>query len=296
MWVSPCLAVDRRPRHRTISLCLRVRLRLLTAGLVLLRAAGETAAEEAVTAAAAREEGRDGNGNGIGIGIGVGARGGVDSRREAGVAGSMEQHKMSMRSRVILLRGACRTLEELDALREALRARKSRDAAAGGGPYGRGGVAAADGANGTSNGRKRGPGAWMRDGVLEQEGDRALCVSLVSVCVSIVEEMTVTKGYVLVDGGEGPEVHDARRPTVIGMSMEVERIVREEKVRAACLGGSLAVMSWAARARRVPPRKELGVEGRALIGRGWSMGRAAGPGAFLGGEGIGGANTAGLIL
>ncbi|CAM9965320.1 unnamed protein product, partial [Sphacelaria rigidula] len=220
--VGVALEANAISRATTISLCLRVRLRLLTAGLVLLRAAGQTA-EEVVAAQAAAKEGRTGtinttdlnrsingsksnDGSGAGRFSSQGRRNGHTNSR----AKSEHDAKMSVRARLQLLRAACGTLQELDALEDALRTSTQRTRGHGG---------------------KRGTGSWMRDGVVEAEGDRTLRANLASVCVSIMEEMTLPRGRWGFDEGEeaGGE-NEGSRGFVHVMEREVERIVREEKV------------------------------------------------------------------
>ena len=229
---------------RTISLCLRVRLRLLTAGLLLLRAAGGTA-EEAAAAAAAAKEGGGVGGGGLGTSSSSGPAGGRSyntrssssssssvGRGQQGAGGEESSEgsarlsaRLSRQARLKLLRRACGTLRELDALEEALYARRR----SGGGGSGSGI---------RSRGGKRGPGASLGDGDggLEGEGDRVLRAHIVETCVSIIEEMFIPRAYMAAGGGvEGAEWQGEEEGGVGGgigpMGPEVERIVREEKVR-----------------------------------------------------------------
>ncbi|CAN0534695.1 unnamed protein product, partial [Ectocarpus sp. 12 AP-2014] len=191
-------------RATTISLCLRVRLRLLTAGLLLLRAAGGTAEEAAAAAAAAKEGGAGAGGRSYGTrerrssGTGGGTAAGEDFPEEAS--------RLSRQARIKLLRRACGTLKELDVLEEDLKARRG-------------------------GGGKRGPGAAasLPGGALETEGDRTLRAHIVETCVSIMEEMTIPRAYMMAGGHEEGEEWKRERETAV-MAAEVERIVREEKV------------------------------------------------------------------
>lgn len=220
-------------RVRTISLCLRVRLRLLTAGLLLLRAAGGTAEEAAASAAAAKEGGSvgvGGNGGGFGGSSSTPAGGGrsyntrCSSSSGAGVEESQEgSARLSRQARLKLLRRACGTLRELDALEESLNARQRRSS----------------GGSGGSRRGKRGPGASLGDGDggLEAEEDHAVRAHIVETCVSIIEEMFIPRAYMAAGGGaEGAEWPSEGEGGLGGggigpMGPEVERIVREEKVR-----------------------------------------------------------------
>lgn len=209
---------------RTISLCLRVRLRLLTAGLLLLRAAGGTAEEAAAAAAAAKEGGETmGSTGGSTYNTNNGKPSPPSSAMSSGtghtasLTGNATQEeleetaKLSQHARLKLLRRACSTLAELDALEESL-------------------VRKRGGTNGT---HKRGPGVSLNlEGMLEGEADRTLRANLAGTCVSIMEEMTVPRDYKAADmavsgGGQGRK-HER---DVGGMAHEVERVVREEKVR-----------------------------------------------------------------
>ncbi|CAM9317779.1 unnamed protein product, partial [Ectocarpus sp. 13 AM-2016] len=205
-------------RATTISLCLRVRLRLLTAGLLLLRAAGGTAEEAAAAAAAAKEGGAGasviGDGSVTG-GAGAGGRSyGTRERRSSATGGGTatgeglpeEASRLSRQARIKLLRRACGTLKELDVLEEDLKARRG-------------------------GGGKRGPGAAasLAGGALEAEGDRTLRAHIVETCVSIMEEMTIPRAYMMAGGHEEGEKWKRERETAV-MAAEVERIVREEKV------------------------------------------------------------------
>lgn len=76
----------------------------------------------------------------------------------------------------------------------------------------------------------------MHDGVVEAEGDRTLRANLAGVCVAIMEEMTLPRGWAMGgvgDGGNGEQGGGERgKPCGVDvMAMEVDRIVREEKVR-----------------------------------------------------------------
>lgn len=216
-----------------------MRLRLLTAGLLLLRAAGGTAEDAATAAAAAREGGGGGGGSGGG-GASVDGGGGFGAESKASAAAAtdkddseeMAEKKLSLQARLKLLRRASGTLAELEALEESLRARGG------------------DG-SGVERGRgardKRRPGLSISsDGMLEAEGDRTLRANLAGVCVAIVEEMTVPRGYLGGDavcaGGGGGERRLARGGG--DMAYAVEGIVREEKVRVVfccCCSGYAAV-------------------------------------------------------
>lgn len=220
-------------RCRTISLCLRVRLRLLTAGLLLLRAAGGTAEEAAAAAAAAREGGAGASGFG-GASSAPGGGRSYNTRSAGGPGGGAEEHleasaRLSRQARLKLLRRACGTLRELDALEESLGRNNARRSGGGGSGRSRGGG-------------KRGPGASLGDGDggggLEADGDRALRAHILETCVSIIEEMFVPRAYMAGGGGggaEGAEWQDEEGGGTGGgmgpMGPEVERIVREEKVR-----------------------------------------------------------------
>ena len=229
---------------RTISLCLRVRLRLLTAGLLLLRAAGGTA-EEAAAAAAASKEGGVGGGGMLSVSVaGGGGGGGRGGRRRSSVSGTTvsgaavaaaaavaedaeDAGKLSRQARVKLFRRACGTLEELDVLEEALRGH--RGSSGGGGTSGGGG---GGGRWGAKKGRSGNGVSTFGNGGVEAEGDRILRANLAGTCVSIVEEMTVPRGYmggVGAVGGAEAGWEFARGAG--GMAYEVERIVEEEKVR-----------------------------------------------------------------
>ena len=127
-------------------------------------------------------------------------------------------------ARLKLLRRACGTLAELDALEEA----------------GRGdgrGAGTKDHRRRSYSHReaKRGPGvSLLGDGVLEVEGDRALCAHLACVCVSIMQEMTVPRSYLRRNASKDDEQGNGERKhesSAFGMEVEVERIVREEKVQ-----------------------------------------------------------------
>lgn len=222
-----------------------MRLRLLTAGLLLLRAAGGTAEEAAAAAAAAKEGGSvDGGGGGGGgsfggvsssSGFSGGGGGGrsYNTRSSSSGAGgqaaaeenSEESLRLSRQARLKLLRRACGTLRELDALEESLKARRSGNGGGGGGSGGSG-----------SRAGKRGPGASLADGSLEADGDRALRAHIVETCVSIMEEMFIPRAYMAAGGGVGGGADGAdwqgedRVAGGGGMGPEVERIVREEKV------------------------------------------------------------------
>lgn len=222
-------------------MCLRVRLRLLTAGLLLLRAAGGTA-EEAAAAAVAAKEGGGGGGGGAGgeegasVGIGgVNGRRPADRKRQSslsvvtGAEDAEEAAKLSRQARLKLLRRACGTLEELDDLEESLRRSSSSSSR-------------------TSGGVKRGPGvSVVADGMHEAEGDRSLRANLAGVCVSIMEEMTVPRGYLGAEstsGVAGEHVEWGGQRDVGGMAYEVGRIVREEKVRPWMYGSRLFYFSF----------------------------------------------------
>lgn len=289
---TPIVPPNAYLRFRTISLCLRVRLRLLTAGLVLLRAAGETAEGAAATQAAAKE-GRTGTmGTGdlsTSLSISNTTNGGGkrrfsrnhrnphssstntnSSRSSENSRAQFEQHvKMSIRARLKLLRAACGTLQELDALEAALRNNHKNsdthnqrnpprgglgDGRSGHDPHGsssssssstapansthhdiRGVPGLATGAGGAKSKRRLG-GISMHDGVVEAEGDRTLRANLAGVCVAIMEEMTLPRGWAMGgvgDGGNGEQGGGERgKPCGVDvMAMEVDRIVREEKVR-----------------------------------------------------------------
>ena len=236
---------------RTISLCLRVRLRLLTAGLLLLRAAGGTA-EEAAAAAAASQEGGGGGGE-LSVGLNVSRGGGGGSgggggggsvnasgrRRSSGPAATEDAEdagKLSRLARVKLLRRACGTLAELDALEEALRGHRG----SGDGGGGRGG-----GRWGAKKGRSGTGVSTFADGGVEAEGDRTLRANLAGTCVSIMEEMTIPRGYmggVGSVGGAGRSGGDWEFERCAGgMAYEVERIVEEEKVRDKGIPGSYKI-------------------------------------------------------
>ncbi|CAM9533919.1 unnamed protein product, partial [Laminaria digitata] len=203
-------------RATTISLCLRVRLRLLTAGLLLLRAAGGTAEEAAAAAGAAKEGGVGGGGGGVMLSVNVSSGAGGGAGAAAGGGDAEDAGRLSQQARIKLLRRASGTLAELDVLEETLRGHR------GGGNRGRSG-------NGFST---------FSDGGVEAEGDRTLRANLAGTCVSIMEEMTVPRGYMGgvgagAAGGGGAGWEFARGAG--GMAYEVERIVEEEKVRGGLL-------------------------------------------------------------
>lgn len=197
---------------RTISLCLRVRLRLLTAGLLLLRAAGGTVEHAAASAASAREGGDGSSIEADGIGGDCLAKG--KETREAG------NEQMSLRTsreaRLMLLSRACATLEELDALEKAydkFRGKRYHHRAA-----------------------KRGPGVSLHpNDLVEVPGDKAMRANLTCVCLSIMQEMTVPRGYLRRWRHDDSDYHqpDGDRDTGLGVSMmelEMENIVGEQKV------------------------------------------------------------------
>lgn len=198
---------------RTISLCLRVRLRLLTAGLLLLRAAGGTAEHAAASVASARE-------GGDGTSIEAGDIGGDCLTKGKETRGAAGNEKMSPRTsrqaRLMLLSRACATLEELDALEKAydkFRGKRYHHRAA-----------------------KRGPGVSLHpNDLVEVPGDKAMRANLACVCLSIMLEMTVPRGYLRRWRHEASDDHrpDGDRDIGLGaamMELEMESIVREQKV------------------------------------------------------------------
>lgn len=214
---------------RTTSLCLRIRLRLLTAGLVLLRAAGDTAEKEAIAAAAARE-GRSSNNGAIGSGRTGNA---FETRRDRDVGTAEQQVVVSIRSRLELLRGACATLAELDSVEEAMRASHKKRAKA----NSSGGMGIREQSPfGHHAGRLRGVqgkrvlGDHGHGVTIEGDRDRALRANLAAVCVSIMHEMIVTKGHLGGEHESGPAADIISRP-LDSMCQDIERIIREEKVR-----------------------------------------------------------------
>lgn len=230
---------------------------------MLLRAAGQTA-EEVVAAQAAAKEGRTGTINTTDLNRSINSSNSNDgsgagrfssySRRDSHTSSrSKSEHhaKMSVHARLQLLRAACGTLQELDALEDALRTSTQRThghaADSGGGSGKNQDTWSSFTTRTTPNGDTAGPardygprrrggkrdhGSLMRDGVVEAEGDRALRANLACVCVSIMEEMTLPRGGWGADEGEEGGGESVRsRGYVHVMEREVERIVREEKVR-----------------------------------------------------------------
>lgn len=194
-----------------------MRLRLLTAGLLLLRAAGGTAEHAAASAASAREGGD---------GTSVEANDGIDGdclakgKETRGAGNEQMSPRTSRQARLMLFSRACATLEELDVLEEAydkFRGKRYHYRAA-----------------------KRGPGVSLHpNDLVEVPGDKAMRANLTCVCLSIMQEMTVPRGYLRRWRHDASDDHQPNgdRETGLGAAMvelEMESIVGEQKVGQKC--------------------------------------------------------------
>lgn len=214
---------------------------------MLLRAAGATAEEAAASQAAAKEEGCSGtmdtdlnNHRPASSRFTYNNRSGSGSGNSRDQARSAQLAMMSVRARLILLRGACGTLQELDVLEEASGIRsisnKRQSAAGGDGGGAKQRMTLSGNAAGFGSRMGRGncvAGVSGHEEMFDSpEGDGALRANLAVVCVSIVEEMTMPWG--VVGGGDGcgaGEESDGKTSGVVDvMAKELERIIREEKV------------------------------------------------------------------